>query len=152
LYKLVDLSHVWVLADVYERDLASIHNGETASVTFTAFPGKQFQGTVSLIYPEVEMGTRTAKVRIELDNPNLSLKPGMYADVAIATDLSDQIALTVPESAILDDGRNQIVLVSRGEGRFEPKEVKLGSRGNGYAEVLSGLDKGDKVVVSANFL
>jgi Cu(I)/Ag(I) efflux system membrane fusion protein len=152
LYKLVDLRHVWVLANVYERDIASIHNGETASLTFAAYPGKQFQGEVSLIYPEVEMSTRTAKVRIELDNPDLMLKPGMYADVSIATDLSGQIALTVPDSAILDDGIHQIVLVSRGEGRFEPKEVKLGSRGNGYAEVLSGLDKGDEVVVSANFL
>jgi Cu(I)/Ag(I) efflux system membrane fusion protein len=152
LYRLVDLRHVWVLADVYERDLASIHTGETASMTFTAYPGKQFQGTVSLIYPEVDKNTRTAKVRIELDNPNLLLKPGMYADVAVATDLSDAIALTVPDSSILDDGTQQVVLVSRGEGRFEPKEVRLGSRGNGYAEVLSGLNKGDKVVVSANFL
>jgi|GEM_PF-263632 len=152
LYKLVDLRHIWVIANVYERDIASVHSGEVASLTFTAYPGRQFQGTVSLIYPEVEISTRTAKVRIELDNPDLLLKPGMYADVSIVTDLSDEIALTVPESAILDDGAHQVVLVSRGEGRFEPKEVKLGSRGNGYAEVLGGLEQGDKVVVSANFL
>ena len=152
LYRLVDLRHVWVLAGVYERDLASIHNGETASVTFAAYPGKQFHGAVSLVYPEIDKSTRTAKVRIELDNPDLLLKPGMYADVAITTDLSDAIALTVPDSSVLDDGTHQVVLISRGDGRFEPKEVKLGKRGNGYTEVLNGLNKGDKVVVSANFL
>src|SRR6185369_14860529 len=120
-------------ANVYERDLASIHPGEMASVTFAAYPGRSFAGNVSMIYPAVEASTRTATIRIELDNPDLLLRPGMYADVAIATDLSDRIALTVPESAILDDGRQQVVLVSRGEGRFEPREVKLGTRGNGYA-------------------
>ena len=152
LYRLVDLRHIWVLAEVYERDLAAVKSGQNATITFAAYPGQQFRGIVSLIYPEVSMTTRTAKVRIEIDNADLKLKPGMYADVTLATDLSDNIALTVPETAILDDGTHQIVLVSRGEGRFEPREIKLGARGNGYAEVLNGLQSGDKVVVSANFL
>lgn len=152
LYRLVDLRHIWVLAEVYERDLAAVKSGQNATVTFAAYPGQQFKGTVSLIYPEVSMTTRTAKIRIDVDNADLKLKPGMYADVMLATDLSTTLALTVPESAILDDGTHQIVLVSRGEGRFEPREVKLGMRGSGYAEVLNGLQSGDKVVVSANFL
>jgi Cu(I)/Ag(I) efflux system membrane fusion protein len=152
LYRLVDLRHVWVLAEIYERDLAAVKPGQNATVTFAAFPGQEFQGTVSLIYPEVSMATRTAKVRIELDNPDFRLKPGMYADVVVATDLSADLALTVPESAILDDGKHQVVLIDRGEGRFEPRAVKLGSRGNGYAEIPNGLASGDKVVVSANFL
>lgn len=152
LYRLVDLRHIWVLAEVNERDLATVKPGQSATITFTAYPGQQFKGTVSLIYPEVSMTTRTAKVRIEVDNADLNLRPGMYADVVVATDLSTTLTLTVPESSILDDGTHQIVLVSRGDGRFEPREVKLGVRGNGYAEVLSGLQSGDKIVVSANFL
>jgi Cu(I)/Ag(I) efflux system membrane fusion protein len=152
LYRLVDLRHVWVIADVYERDLPAISPGEPATIKFTAYPGRTFAGTVSLVYPEISMSTRTAKVRIELDNPDLQLRPGMYADVEIATKATAVAALSVPESAILDDGQHQTVLVALGEGKFEPRALKLGARADGYAEVLSGLAAGETVVVSANFL
>ena len=152
LYRLVDLRHVWIIAEVYERDLTKITPGQEAKITFSAFPGRTFSGTVSLVYPEISMATRTAKVRIELDNKDQQLRPGMYADVEIATPLAGLAALSVPESAILDDGQHQTVLVALGEGKFEPRTVKLGERADGYAEVLSGLVSGENVVISANFL
>ena len=98
------------------------------------------------------MATRTAKVRIELDNEDLKFRPGMYADVEIATDLTAVAALSIPESAVLDDGEHQTVLVALGEGRFEPRPVRLGGRADGSAEVLEGLAAGENVVISANFL
>jgi Cu(I)/Ag(I) efflux system membrane fusion protein len=152
LYRLLDLHHVWVIAEVYERDLAAIEPGQQARITFSAYPGKTFSGAVSLIYPEISMATRTAKVRIELDNKDLQFRSGMYADVEIATDLTAVAALSVPESAVLDDGEHQTVLVALGEGRFEPRPVRLGGRADGHAEVLEGLAAGENVVVSANFL
>ncbi|MBL8710661.1 MAG: efflux RND transporter periplasmic adaptor subunit [Rhodospirillaceae bacterium] len=152
LYRLIDLRHVWVLADINERDISGIRPGQLATVTFSAFPGVTRPGTVSLIYPDVSTATRTARIRIELDNAELLLRPGMYADVAIATDAAQGLVLTVPESAVLDDGARQTVLVSRGDGLFEPRAVSLGNRGDGYAEVLHGLSLGEEVVVSANFL
>jgi Cu(I)/Ag(I) efflux system membrane fusion protein len=152
LYRLLDLRHVWVIAEVYERDLAAIEPGQQARITFSAYPGETFSGTVSFIYPEISMATRTAKVRIELDNKDLQFRSGMYADVEIATDLTAVAALSIPESAVLDDGENQTVLVALGEGRFEPRPVRLGGRADGSAEVLEGLAAGENVVISANFL
>lgn len=152
LYRLLDLRHVWVIAEVYERDLAALEPGQQAHIIFSAFPGKTFSGTVSLIYPEISMETRTAKVRIELDNKDLLFRSGMYADVDIATQLTAVAALSIPESAVLDDGQHQTVLVSLGDGKFEPRPVRLGGRADGYAEVLEGLASGEDVVVSANFL
>ena len=152
LYKLVDLSHVWVVAEIHERDLPLIRDGLPVTISFDAYPGESFAGATSLIYPMVNMETRTAQVRIELDNADGRLKPGMFANVAISADLTVAEGISVPDSAILDDGQHQTVLVDRGEGKFEPRAVKIGNRADGYVAILGGLKAGEKVVVSANFL
>lgn len=152
LYQVADLSQVWLLADVFEQDLGEVRVGQSANITIDAYPGKVFTGKVTFIYPTVNPDTRTAKVRIEMANPQALLKPAMYARVELATFRNKGQVLTVPESAVLDTGTRQLVLVERGEGRFEPRTVKLGARGDGYIEVLDGVKAGEQVVVSANFL
>lgn len=151
LFKLVDHSRVWVLADVTERDLAAVAEGQTATVRARTFPDRVFTGAVTRIYPHLAMGTRTARLRIELPNPNGDLRPGMFADVAIATG-SDRPVVAVPDDAVIDTGTKQVVLLDRGEGRFEPRPVRLGTRGDGYVEIRDGIAAGDRVVTSANFL
>jgi Cu(I)/Ag(I) efflux system membrane fusion protein len=128
LYRIVDLSTVWLLADVYEQDLAQILPGNAASITVQAYPGRLFEGRVAFVYPTVNAQTRTAKVRIEVPNPELLLKTDMYATVEIAAPADSAAVLTVPDSAVLDTGTRQTVLIDRGEGRFEPRAVKLGAR------------------------
>jgi Cu(I)/Ag(I) efflux system membrane fusion protein len=153
LFKIADLSTVWVLADVQEQDLGAVRPGERADVVFVAYPGRTFHGTVDFVYPTMMAATRTGRVRIVLPNPNLSLRESMYATVEIkaaATPTSN--ALVVPDSAILDNGVSQTVLVVRGQGRFMPRAVKVGASSDGYTQVLSGLKSGEQVVVSANFL
>ena len=152
LYKIADLSSLWLLAEVFEQDLAWIASGQEAAIRVNAYPDKVFRGKVAFVYPTVTPETRTARVRIELPNPGRLLKPDMYASVEIAIRQRGQNHLTVSDSAVLDSGVRQIVLVGRGEGKFEPREVKLGQRGEGYVEVLEGLKEGETVVVSANFL
>ncbi|GEP08885.1 efflux RND transporter periplasmic adaptor subunit [Methylobacterium gnaphalii] len=151
LFKLVDHSRVWVLVDVPERDLASVAEGQAAIVRARTFPDRAFTGTVTRIYPHLAMGTRTARLRIELPNPNGDLRPGMYADVEIATGNARPV-VSVPDDAVIDTGVRQVVLLDRGEGRFEPRQVRLGTRGDGYVEVRDGIAAGDRVVTSANFL
>jgi Cu(I)/Ag(I) efflux system membrane fusion protein len=152
LYRIVDLSTVWLLAEVFEQDLAQIHPGQSAKITVQAYPGRVFDGRVAFVYPTVNAQTRTAKVRIEVPNPNLLLKTDMYATVEIAAPAESATVLVVPDSAVLDTGARQTVLVDRGEGRFEPRTVKLGPRAGGYVAVLEGLRDGEKVVTGANFL
>jgi len=152
LYRIVDLSTVWLMADVFEQDLAQVQRGQSATITVQAYPGRVFDGRVAFIYPTVNAQTRTAKVRIEVANPELLLKTDMYATVEVAAPVESATALAVPDSAVLDTGTRQTVLVDRGEGRFEPRAVKLGSRGGGYAAVLEGVAEGEKVVTGANFL
>ncbi|SFM81680.1 efflux RND transporter periplasmic adaptor subunit [Nitrosomonas communis] len=152
LYQIADLSSVWVLADVFEQDLRMIRPGQMATIRVDAYPDKLFNGKVAFIYPEVTPETRTAIVRIELPNADGLLKPDMYARVEFATFHSKDKVLTVPDSAVLDTGTRQLVLVELGEGRFEPRTVKLGMHADGYAEVLGGLEAGEAVVVKANFL
>lgn len=152
LYRLVDFSHVWAIGEVYEQDLSLVQIGQIAEVELDAFPGERFKGEVSFIYPSLTMATRTAKVRVELDNPDGKLKAGMYASVLLSAGMTNADVLSVPENAILDTGKRQTVLVERGEGRYEPREVQVGRRAGGYVEVLGGVAKGEKVVVSANFL
>lgn len=152
LYRLVDFSHVWVIAEVYEQDLPMVRVGQTAEVELDAFPGERFKGEVSFIYPTLTAATRTAKVRVELDNPDGKLKANMFAAVQLSADMVSGEVLSVPDSAILDTGKRQTVLVERGEGRYEPREVKVGRRADGYVEILEGVAKDEKVVVSANFL
>jgi Cu(I)/Ag(I) efflux system membrane fusion protein len=152
LYRIVDLSTVWLLADVFEQDLAQIRPGQSASITVQAYPGRVFDGRVAFVYPTVNAQTRTAKVRIVVPNPDLLLKTDMYATVEIAAPARSATVLVVPDSAVLDTGTRQTVLVDRGEGRFEPRVIKLGARAGGYVAVLEGLREGEKVVTGANFL
>jgi membrane fusion protein, copper/silver efflux system len=152
LYRIVDLSSVWLLADVFEQDLAQVRPGQSAKITVQAYPGRVFDGRVAFVYPTVNAQTRTAKVRIEVPNPDLLLKTDMYATVEIAAPVDSSTVLAVPDSAVLDTGAKQTVLVDRGEGRFEPRAIKPGARANGYVAVLAGLTEGEKVVTGANFL
>ena len=152
LYQIADLSSVWVLADVFEQDLGMVRLGQPAAVSVDAYPDKVFNGKVGFIYPTVTPETRTAKVRVELPNAQALLKPAMYARVEFASSANKAKVLAVPDSAVLDSGTRQLVLVDLGAGRFEPRVVKLGMRGDGYVEVLDGVKAGEAVVVSANFL
>src|SRR5487761_2773222 len=152
LYQIADLSQVWLLADVFEQDLGQVRIGQSAKIMVDAYPGKVFAGKVTFIYPTINPDTRTVKVRIELANAQALLKPAMYARVELASYRDKGQVLTVPDSAVLDTGTRQLVLVQRGEGRYEPRPVKLGAHGDGYIEVLDGVKAGEQVVVSANFL
>jgi Cu(I)/Ag(I) efflux system membrane fusion protein len=152
LYRIADLAMLWVIADVAERDLAALKVGQPATMTFRAFPDEPRQGKVAFILHELDMKTRTAKVRIEVANPDHRLRHEMFADVVIDTGAGDADRVSVPTSAVLDSGTRQIVLIERGEGKYEPRQVKLGMRGDGYVEIKDGVKAGEKVVVSANFL
>ncbi len=151
LFRIADHRMVWVVIDVAERDLSQLSLGAKVTVRPRALQGQSFAGTVSLIYPHLNAQTRTARIRVELPNPDELLRPDMYVDADIDTG-APQPVLAVPETAVLDSGTRQAVLVDKGDGRFEPREVKLGHRGNGYVEVREGLTDGEPVVVSANFL
>ena len=150
LYKIGDLSVVWVLADVYEYEAAVVKTGQVATMTLSYFPGRKFGGKVSYIYPELDPVTRTLKVRLEFPNPEYSLRPEMYANVELSADLGARLA--VPEEAVLDSGAGQTVFVARGDGYFEPRQVELGEKVDGWYAVLKGLKKGERVVTSGNFL
>jgi len=151
LFRIADHDVVWVLVDVAERDLSLIEVGQKASVRLRAYPNRVFTGNVTLIYPHLMAETRTGRIRIELPNPDQVLRPDMYADVEIATGAEAPV-VTVSSSAVIDSGERQIVLLDKGDGRFEPRAVKLGRRGDGRVEIKEGLAESDKVVVSANFL
>ncbi|MCI0567365.1 MAG: efflux RND transporter periplasmic adaptor subunit [Acidobacteria bacterium] len=150
LLDLVDLSEVWVIASIYEYELPFVKVGQKARMTLSYLPGKAFEGRVSLVYPILESATRTVQVRLEFSNPRLELKPEMYADVELQSDLGER--LTVPESAVLSSGTRDVVFVERGEGYFDPREVKVGLRLPDSVEILAGLQEGESVVTSANFL
>ena len=152
LFRIADLSTIWVIADVAEQDLGQIKIGAPAEVRFRAFPAEVFTGKVTFILHELETATRSAKVRIEIANPGHRLKHEMFADVVIDAGAGDQERLAVPVSAVIDSGNRQVVLVERGEGRFEPRAVKLGLRGDGLIEITDGLKDRERVVVAANFL
>ena len=141
-----------VLADVAEGDLHAVGLGSHATVTLRAYPAEPMQGEVTLIYPELRPETRTARVRIELPNPDGRMKVDMYADVVFEGDATQKAVVTVPDSAVIDSGTRRVILIAKAEGRFEPRAVKLGRRGNGYVEVLEGVGEGDEVVTSATFL
>ncbi|WP_395699356.1 efflux RND transporter periplasmic adaptor subunit [Aquabacterium sp.] len=151
LYQVTDLSAVWVLADVPEQDLGLLKLGAKAWLRFDAFPGQRFEGRVAYLYPTLKAETRSATLRIELPNPQRLLRPAMFAQVDVAAG-SAAAVLTVPDSAVIDTGTRRLVLVQRGEGRFEPRDVTLGARGDEHVEVLQGLQPGEQVVVAANFL
>ena len=151
LYQVADLSAVWVVADVFEQDIGLVKTGAKAKVKINAYPDKEFTGTVTYVYPTLKPETRTVPVRVELANPGLLLKPAMFAQVELAVSAKAKV-VTVPLSAVIDSGTRQIVLISLGEGRFEARPVKLGSRSDSHVEVLDGIKDGEPVVVAANFL
>lgn len=150
-YRIADLSKVWVIADVYEQDLARVKVGEAATVVVDAFPDRAFKAKVAYLYPTLSTPTRTTAVRLELDNRGGLLRPGMFAHVELAT-AGGGPRLAVPTSAVIDTGRRQVVLEVLGEGRFKPREVRVGLWGRDHAEILQGIEAGTRVVVAANFL
>ena len=150
LFDILDLSHVWVLADVYENELPRLSIGQRATMTLSYWPGRAWSGTLTYIYPAVDEKTRTVKVRIELDNPKGELKPEMYADVTVRGRTRE--VLQVPDDAILESGTRNIVFVSEGEGKLVPREVSVGDHGAGVVEIRDGLKEGEVVVRGANFL
>ncbi|HQU80949.1 MAG TPA: efflux RND transporter periplasmic adaptor subunit [Azonexus sp.] len=151
LYQVADLSAVWVVADVFEQDIGLVKSGAKAKVKIGAYPDKIFEGAVTYVYPTLTAATRTVPVRIELANPGTLLKPGMFAQVELPVGAKGSV-VTVPVSAVIDSGTRQIVLVQAKEGRYEPREVKLGARSDNYVEVVNGVKDGEPVVVAANFL
>ena len=151
LYQIADLSQVWVLADVNEQDIGLVTNGGKAQVQINAYPDKRFDGVVTYVYPTLKPETRTVAVRVELANPGGLLKPGMYAQVQLASGNAGKV-IAVPASAVIDSGVRRVVIVQAGEGRFEPREVATGARSDEWVEIRSGIKEGDMVVVAANFL
>ncbi len=151
LFRIVDTSTMWVLAEVYEQDLAFVKAGDMAKVAVNAWPNRPFPGRVTFIYPGVGKESRTARLRIEVANPDGLLRADMAATVEIEAPIPGRW-VAVPDSAVIDSGKRQIVLVERGEGRYEPRPVKLGARVPGYVQVLEGLRPGERVVTSATFL
>jgi len=151
LYQITDLSSVWVIAEVFEQDLALVKPGAAATVSLDAYPGRRFTGRIGYIYPTLKAENRTVPVRVELANPGGLLKPAMFAQVELAVGSAAPV-LAVPESAVLDTGLRKLVLVQLKEGRFEPREVELGAHAQDYVEVRKGLRAGEQVVTSANFL
>jgi Cu(I)/Ag(I) efflux system membrane fusion protein len=149
LYRLADLSVVWLYADIYEYELPFIRLGQQASIQLTYLPGQTFTGRVIYVYPALNAETRTAKVRFEIPNPHDKLKPEMYANVEIKVHLGQR--LVVPIGAIIDTGIRQLAIVDKGNGYFEPREVKA-EKIDEYYDVAKGLKPGDRVVTSANFL
>ena len=153
LFRIADHSRVWVVAEIAEADIAAIKVGTPATVTLRAFPAKPHEGEVTFIYPEMmKPETRTVSVRIELDNAGGEMRPGMYADVVFHPNADAAPVTAVPNSAVIDSGSRQVVLVAKGEGRFEPREVKLGLRGEDHTEVIEGVEIGEEIVTSAAFL
>ncbi|MDP3086063.1 MAG: efflux RND transporter periplasmic adaptor subunit, partial [Rubrivivax sp.] len=151
LYQVTDLSSVWVIADVFEQDIGLVKPGANASVKIAAYPNRVFAGRITYVYPTLKAETRTVPVRVELANPGQLLKPAMFAQVELQVGGKAPV-LTVPDSAVIDSGTRRLVLVQVKEGRFEPREVELGGRGENFIEVLKGLREGEQVVVAANFL
>ncbi len=151
IYKIVDLSEVWIIAEVYESDLPFIKKGIKTEIEIPYIPAEKFKGYVDYIYPQINSQTRTAKLRIVLRNPNFKLKPGMYANVNIKA-LSSEEKIVIPTDAILFSGTFNYVFVKKGKGIFEPRKIQIGpSVDNGYV-VLSGLKEGEEIVISGNFL
>jgi Cu(I)/Ag(I) efflux system membrane fusion protein len=152
LFKTTDVSHLWVLADVSERDLAAVKPGQTAAITFRDAPGASFDGKVLFVYPALDPATRTVKVRIAVANTGNALRIGQYAEVRIDAPASATPVLTIPASAVIDDGTSQIAFVAKPGGMFEPRRLTLGARSGDMVEVRSGLKEGERVVTSGNFL
>jgi Cu(I)/Ag(I) efflux system membrane fusion protein len=151
LFRIADHTSVWAMADVAERDLGAVAAGQPVTVRARSYPDKTFTGKVALVYPHLNPSTRTVRVRIELPNRDMLLLPDMYVQMEIETGNSKPV-LTVPDDAVIDSGDRRLVIIDKGEGRFEPRPVEVGRRGAGYVEIRDGIAEGDIVVTSANFL
>lgn len=150
LFDIADFSHVWIVADIYEYELSAVRIGQPVKVTLSYFPGREWTSRIDYIYPVFSAETRTAKVRMTLPNPEGQLKPQMFTNVLIRVDMGKK--LMIPDSAVIDTGRGQVVYVDQGDGIFEPREIDTGLKADGSVEVLRGLRAGEKVASSANFL
>lgn len=150
LYAIADLSHVWILADIYEYELPFIEIGQTAGITLSYDPAASMTGRLAFIYPTLDGETRTVRVRFELDNPGGKLKPDMYVNIALTVPLGER--LIVPKDAVLESGIRQIIFVRQGGGKLAWRTVKIGARAGDWVEILDGLSEGEEIVTSANFL
>ena len=150
LFDIADLSTVWILSDIFENELPLIKTGEKALISLSYFPGKEFSSTIDYVYPTISGDTRSAKVRFTIPNPGNKLKPLMYTNVEVKINLGNK--LVIPDDAVLDAGKHQVVYVDKGEGNFEPREVSIGMRADGMVEVTGGLKAGERVASAANFL
>ncbi len=150
LYRIADLSTVWVEGDVFEKDLSLVSVGQHARVTLESYPGREFDGVVTYVYPTVSVQSRTGRVRVALKNPGLELKPGMYANIELAVPGTD--ALVVPRTAVLTTGERSLVFVKDADGMLQPREVQAGLASDDVVEIRAGLTAGDIVVASAAFL
>lgn len=150
LYHIADLSRVWIIVTLYEYDVGVISIGDAADIQLPYEPNKSFKGKISYIYPEIDLETRTAKARIELDNPDQKFKPGMFANIELKKSLGE--AVVIPDDAVIDTGTRKIVFVKTGPSRFEPREIKAGPRIENTFAILSGLKAGEEIVTSAHFL
>jgi multidrug efflux pump subunit AcrA (membrane-fusion protein) len=150
LYTIADHSNVWVEVDIYENEIPLVKVGDEATMTLQSFPGEEFHGEVTFMPPHLDMKTRTAKARLEFPNPDMRLLPEMYADVSIDIPLGEK--LTIPESAVLRTGAQDVVFVDKGDGNMDIRRVALGQKAGDYYEVLRGLSAGERVVSRANFL
>ncbi len=150
LFTITDLSHVWIDADFYEYEASLLRLGQEARLTLTYDPAVRLSGRIAYIYPTLNPETRTIKVRFDFANPGLKLKPGMFANVELNT--GGARGVVIPDSAIIDTGERQVVFVSLGGGRFDPRQVRVGVRSEGQALIVSGVATGEQVVVKANFL
>lgn len=149
-YRIADLSKIWIDAELYEADLPFVRVGQTVQVDLPHVPGASYAARIDYVYPALDAQTRTGRARIVLDNPKLDLKPDMYADVKLEVPLGERLA--VPDGAVVYTGPRRLVFVDRGEGKLEPRPVQLGVHVDGHYEVLSGVVEGEQVVSSGNFL
>jgi membrane fusion protein, copper/silver efflux system len=150
LFDVADLSTIWITADIYEYELPLLKTGDTATIQLSYFPGRQFSSKIDYIYPTLSGETRTAKARFSIPNPGMQLKPQMFTNIEVQINLGQKLA--VPEDAVIDTGLRQIAYVDKGNGYFEPREVRIGVRADKMVEVTAGLKAGDKVAAAANFL
>jgi Cu(I)/Ag(I) efflux system membrane fusion protein len=150
LFDIADLSTIWIMADIYEYELPMLSVGEPATIQLSYFPGRQFSSTIDYIYPTLTGETRTAKARFVIPNPGMQLKPQMFTNVELQINLGRKLA--VPADAVIDTGLRQIAYVDKGDGNFEPREVRVGVRADKMVEITAGLKAGDKVAAAANFL
>jgi Cu(I)/Ag(I) efflux system membrane fusion protein len=152
LYRLADLSTVWLMAELAERDLGLVKPGQRATLNFRSQTNAHATGRVEFVYPDINMATRTGRVRIQLANPDRAIRLGAFADATIEATATNGPVLAVPDSAVIDSGLRRVVMVARGEGMFESRAVTLGERGGGYVEIREGIAEGESVVVRGNFL